>query len=188
MLTLTPAPPSEDAGGADAGPRPRYTAQKRRGVTAGPVLQLGIMADPRRPGLLCLGAEGVRLYSLPHLLLRAEAASSRGAAAFAWEPGAQLLAVAQKKKCVARLLVDGLSWWGRVVVVLGGGGFFGNVPCPGPRVRSPTRLLPPPSPSRVMFFHYERSELVGVRDVSLPGQPQCLAFANGAALCVGLPK
>lgn len=132
MLTLTPAPPSEDAGGADAGPRPRYTVQKRRGVTAGPVLQLGIMADPRRPGLLCLGAEGVRLYSLPHLLLRAEAASSRGAAAFAWEPGAQLLAVAQKKKCVARLLVDGLSWWGRVVVVLGGGGSLETCRALGP--------------------------------------------------------
>ncbi|RMZ54929.1 hypothetical protein APUTEX25_000446 [Auxenochlorella protothecoides] len=73
-----------------------FTTQTRRGLTSGPVLQL--QTDEARSMLFCMGKQGVRVYRLPRLLLKAEVAGTRGCRAFAWHSETRTLATAYRKR------------------------------------------------------------------------------------------
>ena len=60
------------------------------------ILQLAVA--PQRRLLFCLTEEGVSLYSLPQLLMKGQAARTKGATCFAWNEATNSLAVAIKRR------------------------------------------------------------------------------------------
>lgn len=70
--------------------------QALRGFGHKRVIQL--VAAPSRSMLLCLADDGLSAYVLPSLRLKAAAARTRGAARFAWDDAAGVLAVSVKRR------------------------------------------------------------------------------------------
>lgn len=160
-----------------------FTTQTRRGLTSGPVLQL--QTDETRSMLFCMGKQGVRVYRLPRLLLKAEVAGTRGCRAFAWHSETRTLATAYRKRWgggeVGNGWVGGASWCGR-----GSWLQLLRYVCLAQHPSFPSPAFPGvPSLPRVYFFTYEGLEFVPSREVPLSDTVVCLAFV-GAQLVVGL--
>lgn len=75
----------------------QWQVQARRAVASRPVTQLA--AASSRSMLLALADEGINAFSLPTLMLKCQAARTKGATSFSWDDATDLLCSVNKRRC-----------------------------------------------------------------------------------------